>query len=83
MKRIYIFGSAVTPNCSVDSDIDICINADTTDGMAIYNLQREIGDICDWNCDIIMYSNMGSRLRDTINREGVIVYEQNVDNRPD
>ncbi len=76
IKRIYIFGSSVTPKCNINSDIDICLDADTRDGMAIFNIQKEMGEICDWNCDIIMYSNMGSRLRNTIENEGVIIYEQ-------
>ncbi len=76
IKKIYIFGSSVTSKCNIDSDIDICIDADVSDGMCIFNIQSEIGQICDWNCDILMYSNIGSRLRDTINNEGVIIYEQ-------
>lgn len=28
IKRIYIFGSSVTNRCHIDSDIDICIDAD-------------------------------------------------------
>ena len=76
IRRIYIFGSAVTPRCGIDSDIDICLDADTDDGMKIYNIQKEIGEICDWNCDIIMYSNIGSRLKSTIDKEGVVIYEQ-------
>ena len=76
VKRIYIFGSSVTPRCNIDSDIDICIDADTSDGMKVFELQKAVGDICDWNCDILMYSNIGSVLKDTIDKEGVVIYEQ-------
>lgn len=76
IKRIYIFGSSVTSRCHIDSDIDICIDADVSDGMKIFEMQSKIGDACDWNCDIIMYSNLGSRLKETIQKEGVIIYEQ-------
>lgn len=34
--------------CNINSDLDICIDADTSDGMKIYNMQKEIGDICNW-----------------------------------
>lgn len=76
IKKIYIFGSSVTSRCHIDSDIDICIDADVSDGMKIFEIQSKVGDVCDWNCDIIMYSNLGNRLKETINKEGVIIYEQ-------
>lgn len=76
IRRIYVFGSSVTGRRNIDSDLDICIDADVSDGMKIYHMQKEIGDICDWNCDIVMYSNIGERLRKTIREEGVVIYEQ-------
>lgn len=76
VKKIYIFGSSVTPRCHIDSDIDICIDADTSDGIKVFELQKTVGDICDWNCDILMYSNIGSILKETIDKEGVVIYEQ-------
>lgn len=75
VNRVIIFGSSVTGLCHVGSDLDICIDADVSDGMKIYELQRVIGNICDWNCDIIMYSNMGNRLKETVAKEGVVIYE--------
>lgn len=75
VRRIIIFGSSVTGRCHIGSDLDICIDADVSDGMKIYELQKEVGAICDWNCDIIMYSNMGNRLKEIIRREGVVIYE--------
>lgn len=76
IEKIYIFGSSVTGRCNIDSDLDICIDADVSDGMKIYHMQKEIGDICNWNCDIVMYSNIGERLKKVIQEEGVIVYER-------
>lgn len=76
IRKIYVFGSSVTGRCNIDSDLDICIDADTSDGMKIYHMQKEVGDICDWNCDIVMYSNIGERLKKTIQEEGVVIYEQ-------
>lgn len=75
IKRIIIFGSSVTSKCHADSDLDICIDADVSDGMKVYELQKRIGNICDWNCDILMYSNLGNRLKNTIDKEGVVIYE--------
>ena len=76
VNKIYIFGSSVTGRCHIDSDLDICIDADTRDGMDIYRLQQVIGEICDWNCDMVMYKNIGNRLKETIAKEGVIIYER-------
>ena len=75
IRRIIVFGSSVTPRCHIDSDLDICVDADTSDGMKIFEMQKAIGDACDWNCDIVMYADTGSSLKETVNREGVVIYE--------
>jgi len=75
VRRVIIFGSSVTPRCHIDSDLDICIDADVSDGMKVHELQTRIGTICDWNCDILMYCDLGNRLKKTIDQEGVVVYE--------
>lgn len=75
IKKVYIFGSSVTSKCNIYSDLDICIDADVSDGMKIYEIQKRMGDACGWNCDILMYSNLGNKLKDTIHKEGVVIYE--------
>lgn len=75
IRRIFVFGSSVTSKCNIDSDLDLCIDADTSDGMKVYEMQRAFGEACAWNCDILMYSNIGKTLRDTVQKEGVIIYE--------
>lgn len=32
IRKIYIFGSTVTGRCNIESDLDICIDADGTGG---------------------------------------------------
>ena len=76
IKRIIVFGSSVTARCHIDSDLDLCIDADVSDGMKVYEMQKAIGEICDWRCDIIMYASMGQTLKRTIQDEGVIIYER-------
>lgn len=76
VHRVYVFGSSVTSKCHMGSDIDICIDMDVRDGLKVYEIENAIGNICNWNCDILVYSNLGNQLKDTIRREGVIVYEQ-------
>lgn len=75
VKRIIVFGSSVTSRCNIDSDLDLCVDADVSDGLKVYEMQKAFGDACDWNCDIIMYANMGSALKETVRREGVVIYE--------
>ena len=75
VRRVFIFGNSVTERCHVGSDLDICIDADVSDGMRIYDLQSKIGTIFDWNCYILMYNNIGQRLKNTIEQEGVVIYE--------
>ena len=75
IHRIYIFGSSVTAKCNFDSDLDICIDADVSDGMKVYDMQKAFGDACEWNCDMLMLANIGQGLRDTVQNEGVIIYE--------
>ena len=76
VRRIIVFGSSVTPKCTIDSDLDLCIDADVSDGLKVYKLQKTLGEICDWNCDIIMYANMGHTLKQTAAREGVVIYDR-------
>ena len=75
IRRIIVFGSSVTPKCHIDSDLDLCIDADTTDGLSVFQMQKAIGEACDWRCDIVMYPDIGNTLRETIHREGVVIYE--------
>ena len=80
IRRIIIFGSNVTAKCNIDSDLDICIDADTSDGLKVYDMQKAVGEACDWNCDILMYANMGQTLRNTVQKEGVVIYVQSSSN---
>jgi len=75
IRRIFIFGSSITSRCNIDSNLDMCIDADISDGLKVYDMQKAFGEACDWNCDILMYANMGQTLRDTVQKEGVVIYE--------
>lgn len=78
VRKVYLFGSAVTNKCHRDSDLDVCVDMVTEDGMKEYDLNREIGDACNWDCDILMYRHIGSKLRNQIEEEGVVIYEQSI-----
>jgi len=76
VRRVIIFGSAASGNCTEESDVDICfdITCDTK-GRATFDLSKETSRICDYNCDIFFYNLIGNKLRNEIDQKGVIVYE--------
>lgn len=76
VKRATVFGSSVTAKCHIDSDMDICIDVDQADGARMFSLEKEIGDSCDWNCDILIYHLLGNSMKKTIDQEGVNIYER-------
>lgn len=76
VKRLIIFGSSVTGNCTEESDIDLCLDIEgTTKGLHTYNLRVELNKACDHNCDILTYHKLDSKIKDEVNNKGVIVYE--------
>lgn len=75
VKRLIIFGSAVTDDCTDESDIDIC--ADVTyqeKGLKVYNLGVDLSRICNGNCDILFYDRLKGKIKDEIDKKGVVVY---------
>ena len=40
VKRIIVFGSSVTSRCNIDSDLDLCVEADISDGLKVYEMQK-------------------------------------------
>lgn len=76
VKRLFIFGSAVTDSCTDDSDLDICVDTDCEDNdVKLFNLYSTISKICDYNCDILTYRKLGSQIKGEVDSKGVIVYE--------
>ncbi len=76
IKRMIIFGSSVTDNCTENSDIDICIDMDgSTIGLRTFYMDAELSKACNHNCDILIYNKIGGKIKDEIDNKGVIVYE--------
>ena len=76
IDRIVVFGSAITDDCTEESDVDLCIFSDYDESNDTYyeargNLMHEIGDVC----DILNFSYIGDDLKRTIEK-GVTVYER-------
>ncbi len=75
IKRIIIFGSTVTDSCDEDSDIDVCLDiaCDTKD-QRLYRHVVDFDKACNYNCDIFFYHQLGTTLKNEIDKKGVSVY---------
>ena len=76
IQKIIIFGSSITEDCTNNSDIDICIftNYDTKN-MTFFTIFGKLPLIIDDLCDIVVYSKINGKLKEEIDKKGVIVYE--------
>ncbi len=75
IKRLIIFGSAVTNDCNESSDIDICLDVScATRDMRLYRPVCDFNKVCDYNCDILFYQKIGEKLKKEIDEKGVEVY---------
>lgn len=77
VRRARVFGSSVTDECTKDSDVDICLelNCSTRD-MRLYDLSVKIDEICDYDCDLLVYDRLieGSPIWNEIENKGVDIY---------
>ena len=71
VRRVTIFGSAITRFCDNCSDLDIYLE---TDG-DYFSAYETISDICEGNCDIVVDDVAAGLLLDNI-RKGVVIYER-------
>ena len=76
IKRVIIFGSAVTLNCGINSDLDIAIDApEIIEEDSFLKLIKPIKKVLCTSNDILHYNSIkNSILLDEINRNGVVVY---------
>lgn len=75
VKRLIIFGSAVTDECTDDSDIDVCADIELKEkGLKLHDLQVDLCKACDANCDILIYERLKGKLKDVVDTKGVTVY---------
>ena len=75
IRKVIVFGSSVTPRCRSDRGGDLWVAAGVSDGMKVFEMQKALGEACDWNCDMVIYDNIGSALKQTVQREGVVIYK--------
>ena len=73
IKKIILFGSAITLKCGDTSDIDIAIDADVSREDFPYQIMREFADVQSEK-DILNYNDIHSDLlKESINK-GVCIY---------
>ena len=76
VKRLIVFGSAVTNDCKEDSDIDHCVDmTEPTRGLHTYQMTVDLSNACNHNCDILTYKKLHGKIKDEIDEKGVVVYE--------
>lgn len=75
VKRLIIFGSAVTNDCHEESDVDMCLDVSCeTSDKRLRRPVYELNEACDFNCDILFYHKLGANLKNEIDSKGVTVY---------
>lgn len=75
ITKLIIFGSSVTDECTAESDVDICIEvADGATGQDVHKVYAELCAACDYNCDILRYHKLDTKMKQTVDGKGVSVY---------
>ena len=76
IKKIILFGSAVTDDCTNDSDIDLCfVSEGTCSDTVFFHIFGGIGLAMDDLCDILIYKDLKGKVKDEIDKKGVVIYE--------
>lgn len=75
IKKLLVFGSAVTPRCGMKSDLDIAIDAPNLSEDEFLKLARGFYREIDSELDIVHYNNIHSELlKKEIDDKGVSIY---------
>ena len=76
IKRIRIFGSAVTCNCGMGSDLDIAVDApDILSDEDFFSISKAIRNLLDVNADVVHYNTIHNELlKYEIDTKGIDVY---------
>lgn len=75
IRRLIVFGSAVTKNCGMTSDIDLAVDAPGVTADEFPALARKFYAGVDSEVDVIDYNDKaGKLLRSEIDGKGVVIY---------
>ena len=76
IQRLCVFGSAVTADCGMTSDLDLAIIAPSVSGEGFYRLCRPFFREIDSEVDVVHYNRIRSAsLKKEIDEKGVCVYD--------
>ena len=76
IKKVIVFGSSVQKNCHESSDIDICLISDyNTSNSLFFTIYGGLSLVMDDLCDILIYSSLSGKIKEEIDKKGVVVYE--------
>lgn len=76
ITKVILFGSVITDNCTDNSDIDICFVTEYDSHTPLFfeifgGFPLAMNDLC----DIFIYSNVSGKLKDVIDKTGIVIYE--------
>lgn len=77
VDKVILFGSSITSACTEESDIDVCFvskyDAKNEEFFRIFGgFEIASGDVC----DVVVYDKVGEKLREEIDKKGVVMYER-------
>lgn len=79
IMRLIVFGSAVTLNCGIGSDIDIAIDAPDINNDEFLSLAHPFLSEIPSEVDVVHYNSIGSELlKNEIHSKGVAIYVNRV-----
>ncbi len=75
IKRLIVFGSALTMNCGIDSDLDLAIDSTATDEDEFVAIAHPFFHEIETEVDIIDWNNINSDfLLDEIKQKGYVLW---------
>ena len=76
IDKIVVFGSSIRPDCTEDSDIDLCIFSDyECNNAAYFRIRGRLARVINDKCDILKYDRLNDRFKAIVDK-GVTVYER-------
>lgn len=75
IRRLAVYGSAVTGRLRADSDIDVLVEfeAGHVPGLAFVEIQRELKDLLGREVDLVTPAFLHPRIRDRVVREAEVL----------
>ncbi|MBQ0067613.1 MAG: nucleotidyltransferase domain-containing protein [Phascolarctobacterium sp.] len=75
LKAVYLFGSRARGDAKADSDYDFYIHKGKIVGLQLISFERALEDVLGCNVDVITSGVHSERLKKSIKRDGVLLYE--------